>query len=296
MIIKKFSSVHEAIDVLHNVISEKIAQGLKDLLQIKHLYQSVKIELDLSQAASPPGTDSLARFMEMALPHVIPKISGPWFPIRTVQSNPDLQAKGPISFSTPDVKLFFQICDRVEAFNSLLTEDFLYCGAKSYEGFTSKRGIVQIFVFSFLCQACKIVPEVFIVRRENSKLVLCGCAPIEHIQVPTVIPKDIRRFYSGAIVAYQSGQTLAGIFLLRALIEQWAKSVATKKDLQADEAIDSYLVTLPTDFKDRFPSFRVLYGELSLDIHAATGSAGLFGKACNQIDEHFEARRLFKIQ
>ncbi len=135
----------------------------------------------------------------------------------------------------------------------------------------------------------------FIVRRENFKLTLSGRAPIEHIEIPRTIPKNIQRFYSGAIVAYQSGQTLAGIFLLRTLIEQWAKSVATEKDLQADEAIDSYLITLPDDFKGRFPSLRVLYGELSLDIHTATGSAELFEKARNQIDEHFEARRLFKI-
>jgi len=295
MIIKKFSSVHEAIEALDLIILEKITDGLKNLFQMKHLYQNVKIELDLSQAASPPGTDSLARFVEMALPHVTKKIPGPWFPIQTVESNPDLQRKNPIFFSTPDVKLFCQNCDRVEAFNSIFTEDFLYRGAENYTGVVSDRGIMQIFVFSFLCQACKAAPEIFIVRRENFKLILCGRAPIEHIQVPTVIPKDIRRFYSGAILAYQSGQTLAAIFLLRTLIEQWAQSVATEKDLQADEAIDTYMATLPKDFRDRFSSFRTLYGDLSYDIHTATGSSELFEKARSQIDEHFEARRLFKL-
>jgi hypothetical protein len=296
MTIKKFSSAHEAITALNQTISENIAVGLKNLFETKHLYQNIKIELDqLMKAESPPGTNSLAKFLEMAIHIVRPKITGPWFPIRAVESIPELQAKSPISFSTPDVKMFCENCDRIEAFNSIFTEDFLYRGAKDYTGFTTKRGIVQIFIFSFLCQACKIVPEVFIVRRENFKLVLSGRAPIEHIPVPNVIPKHIQHFYSGAILAYQSGQTLAGIFLLRTLIEQWAISKATKKDLQADQAIDSYMATLPEDFKTRFPSLRMLYGELSIDIHTATGSAELFEKARNQIDEHFEARRLFKI-
>jgi hypothetical protein len=296
MIIKKFSTVYEAVIALHSAISTKIAEGLKDLFQNKHLYQNVKIELDeLKELASPPGTDSLARFIEMAQPHVIPKISGPWFPIQTIQLNPALSANDPISFSTPDVKLFCKNCDRIEAFNSISTEDVLYPRTTDYAGFRTKRGTVQVFAFSFLCQACKIAPEVFIVRREDLRLILCGRAPIEHIPVPDVIPKNIRKFYSGAILAYQSGQTLAGIFLLRTLIEQWAQSKSTQKGLQADQAIDAYMGTLPDDFKARFPSLRVLYGDLSTDIHTATGSSDLFEKASKQIDEHFEARRLFKL-
>jgi hypothetical protein len=286
--------VQEAITRLHDAFSERIADGLKNLFQVKHLYQNVTIEFaDLGRTAFSE-TDN-PTFVKNALYNIAPKFPGLWFPFEATKSGPELQHKYPIFFSTPDVKLFCENCERIEAFNSISTEDFLRREAQNDKGFSSKRGIVQVFVFSFLCQACKMVPEVFIVRRENFKLVLSGRAPIEHIQTPTVIPKHIKRFYSGAIVAYQSGQTLAGIFLLRTLIEQWAQSVAAKKDLQADEAIESYLATLPADFKDRFPSLRILYSDLSLDIHTATGSAELFEKARNQIDEHFEARRLFKL-
>lgn len=293
---RKFSSTMEAMNFLHTVILMKITQGLNDLFQTKHLYQSVKINLDeVIQATSPAGTGGLSRFIELAKPHVIPKIPQPWFPIQAVKSNPDLQTKDPISFSTPDVKLFCKNCDRIEAFNSISTEDFLSHGFEDYKGFKTKHGIVQIFIFSFLCQSCKIVPEVFVVRREDLKLTLCGRAPIEHIPVPKVIPKQIQHFYSGAILAYQSGQTLPGNFLLRTLIEQWAQFKCERQNLQADQAIDLYMETLPQDFKDRFPSLRELYGELSVDIHTATGSTNLFEKACKQIDEHFEARRLFKL-
>jgi hypothetical protein len=36
----------------------------------------------------------------------------------------------------------------------------------------------------------------------------------------------VKHFYRGAVVAHQSGQTLAGIFLLRTIIEQWARLAA----------------------------------------------------------------------
>ena len=42
---------------------------------------------------------------------------------------------------------------------------------------------------SFLCQSCKGIPEVFLIRREGLKLILSGRAPMEVADVPTVIPK-----------------------------------------------------------------------------------------------------------
>jgi hypothetical protein len=217
------------------------------------------------------------------------------FPSELASTEQKLSKTNAFFFDTPDVKLYCTKCGRLEAFNAVSTEEFLRRGAGSRDNFSTNQGIVQVFVMSFLCQSCKGVPEVFTIRREGAKLVLCGRAPIEHIEVPTVIPKQVRPLFSGAIVAHQSGQTLAGIFLLRTLIEQWAQSAAPSKGIQADEAIDSYLTTLPEDFKGRFPSLRALYGELSADIHCATGSSELFEKARNQILEHFDARRLYKL-
>jgi hypothetical protein len=118
---------------------------------------------------------------------------------------------------------------------------------------------------------------------------------MEHVAVPIAVPAAVRRFYVGAAIAHQSGHTLAGVFMLRTLIEQWARltTASTKRD--ADQVLDEYMDTLPTDFRDRFPSMRALYSELSADIHSATGSVELFEKARKEIDEHFDARRVFKL-
>jgi len=55
------------------------------------------------------------------------------------------------------------------------------------------------------------------------------------------------------------------------------------------------MAALPEDFKTRFPSMRTLYGDLSVDIHGASGSPALFERALVEIVQHFEARRLFKL-
>lgn len=65
---------------------------------------------------------------------------------------------------------------------------------------------------------------------------------------------------------------------------------------RADQVIEVYMGTLPADFKGRFASMRDLYGELSGDLHSATGSSELFDKAKGQIAEHFETRRVFKLR
>jgi len=88
---------------------------------------------------------------------------------------------------------------------------------------------------------------------------------------------------------------LAGIFFLRTLIEQWARSAVAGPDLPADKALDAYMRTLPEDFKARFPSLPSLYAELSADMHAALGDKDLFEKARAAIVKHFKARRLFEL-
>jgi hypothetical protein len=189
--------------------------------------------------------------------------------------------------TVPDVKLFCTDCDRIEAFNAVSAEDFSGRG-QDRSPFTVGGQTVQVFVLSYQCQSCKSVPEVFLVRRHGLRLTNAGRAPIEHVTVPADISKVVKRFFSGAIVAHQSGQTLAGLFLLRTLIEQFARAATASKATNADEVMEAYMATLPPDFKSRFSSMRDLYGELSEDLHSATGSPELFDSARNRITEHFE--------
>jgi len=280
----------------YRAFEARVTETLKSLLETKHLYQSLMVESSDLLAALLSKRQSLLLLPERVKMEFYKVIQDNWIPLDN--ADPPVSSLAPpparIQFQTPDVKLFCAVCDRREAFNSISSVDFLQRSSAPVP-FKSGRDTVQIFTLSFLCQSCKIVPEVFLVRRTGRKLTNSGRSPIEHVEVPAAIPKQIERFYSDAIVAYQSGQVLAGVFLLRTLVEQWARSVVRQPGLQADQVLDGYMETLPADFKDRFPSMRSLYGDLSEDLHAATGSPKLFEKARSDIVEHFEARRLFKV-
>jgi hypothetical protein len=97
------------------------------------------------------------------------------------------------------------------------------------------------------------------------------------------------------VVAHQSGQTLAGNFLLRTLIEQWVRSFPLAAEMRADVALGWYYDNLPADFKGRFPSLRSVYEMLSVDIHAAKGDAKVFNSESARIVKHFDAWRVFEL-
>jgi len=258
----------------------RIVGAFRTLLQEKHLYQSISVQTEDIPYAGEDRPDIAEHIQTVRL-----QFQGPWF-----LHDPETRRPGDNAFyfKPPDVKLYCTPCDRIEAFNLVFADDFLGRGGARFPQ-------AQAFVLSYQCQSCKGVPEVFLVRRDGPRLTLSGRAPIEHVEVPADVPKIVKRFYSGAIVAHQSGQTLAGLFLLRTLIEQFARSATASKAQNADQVMDEYMTTLPSDFRGRFPSMRELYGELSADLHTAAGSPELFGKATIQIAEHFETRRVFKL-
>lgn len=286
----------QAVLQLKKQLEALVAQQLKNLIESRHLYQSVLLApgalLDqMLQRVGGEFRDHVTYGFQNLI-HGLWLARDPYLALRGAGESGSLTN---IVFSTPDVKLFCSNCRRIEAFNSVSTEDFLQ-RLPPEGGYSINRQKIQVFVASFLCQSCKSVPEVFILRRVGDKITICGRAPIETVNVGTAIPKVLRKYYSDAMVAHHSGQSLAGNFLLRTLIEQWARAQVSEPGLVlADEVLDGYMEMLPQDFRSRFPSLRALYSELSNDIHLAHGDAKLFERSRVAIDEHFEARRLYKL-
>jgi hypothetical protein len=277
-------------------LTGRIAEALKSLLETRHLYQSVSVEHDdlLGHMLRELDGDTHNR-----LKALIPEIhSYPWYPQGGAPSLEKMlarsrQAEKLLEFKVQDVKLYCTVCGRIEPFNAYSSTDFVE--NRPFATRLPQGGeAIQAFILSFHCQSCKGIPEVFLVRRSVLKLTICGRSPMEHVEEPSIIPKGVAKFYSGAVLAHQSGQTLAGLFYLRTLIEQWVSHAGAAGE-KADQKLDSYVAALPKDFKDRFPSLRSVYGVLSDAIHTATASDDLFVKSAGQIVEHFEARRLFKL-
>jgi hypothetical protein len=267
-------------------------------LQERHLYQSVSVETD-----PHPFENDVRDLVKTAVQFAKVRVNGPWFPLDPIYSSrrradvsPPDSGPGHLAFRPPDAKLFCVPCGRLEPFNLVSAEDFFSRDERLPELSYRDAGgnIVQLFVFSFQCQSCKGVPQALMVRRHGVKLTNTGRAPIEHVAVPSDIPKEVAKFFSGAIVAHQSGQTLAGLFMLRTLLEQFAR-MTTKETGPADKVMNAYMASLPDDFKGRFPSMRDLYGDLSVALHSAAGSSELFERARTQIGKHFETRRVFEL-
>lgn len=155
----------------------------------------------------------------------------------------------------------------------------------------------QSFVFPYHCQSCKKEPLVFLVHREGIKLTLTGRNHFETIQVPKTIPKEESAFLSDAIAAYNTGNILAGLFLLRTTIEQYMRrllAITGKKT--GDELAEEYARILDDEFPKKYPSLKVIYDELSAYIHAADSNAPQFEKSRKDIERHFELLSHFPLK
>jgi hypothetical protein len=278
-------------------LSKEITKTLKSLLETKHLYQSTNVDIDSARATIKPQGYITDAFQNVPLNTFIEQIvNGYWESNSLILGNSGAFNGENVAVIIPGVKILCKECDRIEAFNSISIMDFSKKVQPEIQE-NSRNEVVQIFVLSFLCQSCKSIPEVFIIRREGIKLILSGRSPMETISVPKDIPKPVKEYYIGALLAFQSGQTLPANFMLRVLIEQWVRhNTQEPASREVFEVIDKYMKSLGNGFTGQFYSIRQLYEELSADIHGATGSIALFEKTLNEINNHFEARRLFKLQ
>jgi len=161
----------------------------------------------------------------------------------------------------------------------------------------SGTDLQQVFVLRFQCQNCKRDPVTFLVKRAGLKLTLSGRSPMEEIEIPKYVPKQIHRFYRGAVIAFNSGANLPSLFMLRTTIEQHMRHAinAGDKRMTGDELADAYAETLHADFNTRYQSLRPIYLALSDAIHAARDDdAQLFETERKRVLAHFEAKEVFE--
>ena len=269
------------------------------MLERKHLYQSVSIDL---AAIVKSNLEQLREGLQS--PSLTLQFSGVSRWTWKLKDDADLVGQLTSKIGTPepqeflwaapDIKTYCQRCGRIEPFNLISAQTLLPRSGASKQDYVDSKGKVQIYSLSYLCQSCKSIPEVFVLRRHGNRLQLCGRAPMEAVDVPKYLPAEVSNYFSGAQVAFQSGQTLAGLFMLRTTCEQWVRLYAAEGD-KADVALEKYAASLPPDFSDRFPSLKAVYGKLSDALHRAEGDDHLFDSVTQAICEHFEARKVFKL-
>lgn len=272
--------------------SEAIERAFQELINKKHLYQSVKVDFEpcIEEEVREEfirrkrGDLPLAKEAEVTIKQrLLAELH-----VKDWLFGAD-QEFSQFAFSLPPLRLLCSTCHDIEAFN-------FYGNWSAEETVSLNRTGEQVFWFPLQCQSCKNSVIVLLVHRIGRKITLVGRSEIEEVQVPPFIPKVQSRFYSQAIIAYQAGHALAGLFLLRTVIEQHMRAVTENSEkLRGDELCDAYAKPLPAALKQEFPSLKEIYKKLSDAMHAAKADNELFESERSEIERHFDALRLFKI-
>lgn len=290
---------------VHTGPENAVTQAFKKLLNEKHLYQCVKLDLDwfepliheyFVQDVRPPGSSQSRVTKEQLREHAIDALQVLWIPQEDVTPGPPplpMYRIEEIPFGLPTIHVFCQKCASLWPFNPFgVTES----------NYVSDGKFVQWFCLAYRCQSCKGTPIKFLVRREGIKLWLVGRDPIEIAPTPKELPEGISKFFGDALIAHNAGQTLAGIFLLRVFVEQFWRSLPEIKSQTlpvgrqtGDELGAAYNQTLPPDFKARFPSLPAIYSKLSEAMHSATADPNVFETTKVDIEKHFQARVIFGL-
>jgi hypothetical protein len=308
--IKMVKVLSNLFNLMSPEFSGAIEESLKELLECKHLYQKSVVAFPSFKVVYKivlciPGIEKIQPDLQKECKTIYD--SAPEFewelPSDSVkdrrlpyyEGNVLERVQVSIKFVPRTISIFCSICDSVQPYNFIHGIDVSKNLRSNKFGESSVD--VQVFALAYECQSCKSFPEVFMIRREKMKLISSGRTPIEKVEIPKYIPKAQRGFFSDAIIAFNTGQILAGKFLLRTFLEQYVRNFSdeNKVSQNIDELFEKYSAHLPDDFKQRFPSLASIYSQLSIDIHSANSTNDLFIQAQNDIQKHFEAKKVFGI-
>ena len=285
--------------------TDVVELAVKELLETKHLYQSISISWPDPDAVYLYGSTKFSSNYDVEDWHELANQSKKigWVIVDKGSQNKYLSAS-PETMALPTimpivhrtVKIYCQICQELNPFNFVdgfdLFNDF---GRYGYFTNHDTDEDEQTFVHKYQCQGCKSHPTVFLIQRYGSKISTTGRVPIEKVVVPRFIPKVVGKYYSDAVIAYNSGQVLPAKFMLRVFLEQFVRDInSDSKSEDIEKLFDVYKDSLLEDFKQRFPSLKAIYDALSKDIHSADDTPNIFVKSKSEIDLHFEGKKLYE--
>ena len=276
--------------------SQLIGRAFQELINTKHLYQSVEIdfgpaiagearEVWLRRVANEVDSSGRVRLnisQEDVTRDLLTELDTKDWVFRDVAESARI-----VPFLLPPVKTLCTVCDDVTSFN-------LWSNSSAFAQTMSlgNRGR-QVFCLPLQCQGCRSSIVVFMIARNGRKIQLVGRSEFENIKVPPSIPTEQRVFYSQALIAFNCGHFLPALFLIRTLIEQYMRTVTRRVELRGDELCDEYNKTLDEGFKGRFPSFKDVYSNLSEALHRADPNESLFRSELERVLLHFDALIIF---
>jgi hypothetical protein len=293
--------VTQAVPLIIERLNGEIAEQVKVLFETKHLYQKVTVDPLPVFTAFENKIYGEDRDLFQETRDAFLKATFALTPSdREIIEEP----KEGRPAATPllllkSVKLFCQRCDSREASRPVWWSDAtseLRKGSGRDRVIGRLRQALQIFTIAYQCQRCTGDPHAFLLRRDGWQFFLDGRSPFEEVEVPTSIPKTERALYRDALIAMHAGKELASLFYLRTFIEQFARrQTRVAHRVTGDELMAAYNALLPAAQRDHMPSLKDWYDRISEALHAARADVDLLNVANDEIQKHFEFRRLFRI-
>lgn len=297
-----FFQAFEALGQLPNRLNDSVAAAIQELLEHKHLYQSVSVDPNqvVSELASHVYGDDRQRFAAEARRIVNESRFSP--------SSSRLYAAERSGGQTPipvlllrNVKIFCKMCDGSETAAPMwyteMTNELNKSRLLAHPGSDWSVPVgYQLFLLAYKCLRCDSTPTTFLIRRDGWRFYLDGRSPMEQLLVPPFLPKQEQQYFRDALIASHGGKTLAALFYLRVFIEQFARrQTGISGKVTGEMIMSKYGEQLPLEHRDRMPSLKHWYDQLSGALHEAREDADLLERARQEIEHHFDIRRVFKI-
>jgi len=316
---------------LEKEVEIAIRKGLSELLETKHLYQSVTVDFSkarslLTQIAdddfrnkysivssarmpSQDQTDQLKqRIRQKLADRMVNWSNKSWFFIDEKTAKSHTKSLGSDEarinnsrFSVSSIKTFCAKCGSGPWPHNPARDS----GDRGYSYEDSENfAHVQIFLIPFQCQNCRGEPLVFLIKRDGVKLTMVGRSQFPEVTVPNFIPNNQQKFYRNSLISDQTNFTLAAALYLRTVIEQYFYEIIPASEIASingnptgDELATLYTKTLPEGFPSKFPSLKKAYEDLSVIIHSGIENEDVKKSLLlirTSVEVHFKAVRLFK--
>lgn len=288
------------------IMQEEISKALEQVLSRLGLYQKKRVALD--------RIDQLLRklYEKYDLDQYKSEFSSrPWVPMTPnlpqdkymrakffcgIGDNPlgTPQQEMPLPFPLPSITTHCSICDESRVF---LSVGSIWCDG--FLEYYPKLGVQteQVFTLYYQCVKCEECVISFLIKRVGLTITLCGRTERLTVDVPSCVPKKLRKIVADAISAANENDVFAAFYHLRTFCEHYIKfsiNVANNEKVSGDELCRRYNSSLDNRMTSGIPSLVTIYETLSRYMHMRSGTADDFATMLDQVEGHLTAKALFE--
>lgn len=304
------SDIPKELTLLKVDYEKEAQQAIKELLETKHLYQSISFGEELKKKIQAEDLKGVIDKRKSRVSQARDILRGDWAlktekqqgeGVDPIHMGPPLGLSS-IRIDAPRIKVTCSKCKTENAPHIAFgSHDDRPNWNENGSRHSNNAPTQQVFTIKYVCQSCDQDEESFLcylVTRKGEKLTLSGRSEMEEISVPKCIPSEESKLLSSALITNRASMPLAGLFYLRAFTEQYLRRKTQIADTSTpgDKLAEEYHKLLPAEFPSKFKCMRDVYRDLSGKIHTANPCQKTFVVCHEKLVKHFEQLSLMPIE